>query len=190
MNRLFSKLLTAWNIFKFRMHRVSFGSRLRVSGHVGLINRGTCIIGNHFVCTSGTMANTMGRNMRSYIYVASGAKLQIGDETGMSSATIRCNVNIVIGSNVKIGALTIITDTDAHSLDYKLRRDPTTDAANAKSRPIVIEDDVFIGVGSIISKGVTIGARSIVSAGSVVTHSIPPDEIWAGNPAKFIRKFK
>lgn len=54
--------------------------------------------------------------------------------------------------------------------------------------PITIEDHAFIGAHSIILKGVTIGKCSIVGAGSVVTHNIPEHEIWAGNPAKFIRK--
>lgn len=53
---------------------------------------------------------------------------------------------------------------------------------------MVIEDNVFIGARCIILKGVTIGENSIVGAGSVVTKSIPANEIWAGNPAKFIRK--
>lgn len=190
MNRLYSKILTAWNILKFRRAGVKFGPRLRVSGHVGLENKGECTLGEHFVCTSGTMANAMGRNMRSFIKVAPGARLTIGDNVGMSSATLRCAKSITIGNNVKIGALVIITDTDAHSLDYRLRRDPGTDAPNAKTRPIVIEDDAFIGTCSIICKGVTVGARSIVGAGSVVTHSIPADEVWAGNPAQFIKKLK
>ena len=54
--------------------------------------------------------------------------------------------------------------------------------------PVIIEDTVFIGAKCIILKGVTIGQNSIVGAGSVVTKSIPADEIWGGNPAKFIRK--
>lgn len=53
--------------------------------------------------------------------------------------------------------------------------------------PVVIEDNVFIGARSIILKGVTIGENSIVGAGSVVTRSIPSNQIWGGNPAKFIR---
>lgn len=185
---LFHKATTAWNIVKFKCSKVRFGSRLRVSGHIGLRNEGECIIGNNFVCTSGTMANAMGRNVRSFIAIAPNAKLIIGNNVGISSSVIRCKSSVIIKDNVKIGALTIITDTDAHSLDYKLRRDYRTDGANAKSKEIIIEDDVFIGASSIICKGVTIGARSIIGAGSVVTKSVPPDEVWAGNPAKFIRK--
>ena len=54
--------------------------------------------------------------------------------------------------------------------------------------PIVIEDDVWIGAHSLILKGVHIGARSIIAAGSVVTSDIPSDSIAGGNPAKVIRK--
>ena len=187
---IYLKFSTALNILKFKKHRINFGKKLRVSGRIGIINKGCCKIGNHFICTSGTMVNAMGRNMKSFIKIAPSAKLLIGNNVGMSSSCIRCTKSIFIGNNVKIGALSIITDTDAHSLDYNLRRNPSTDFQNARSLPIVIEDDVFIGTCSIICKGVTIGARSIIGAGSVVTKSVPADEIWAGNPAGFIRSLK
>ena len=51
-----------------------------------------------------------------------------------------------------------------------------------------IKKNAFIGTGTIITKPVTIGERSIVGAGSIVTKNIPDDEVWAGNPARFIRK--
>ena len=56
------------------------------------------------------------------------------------------------------------------------------------AKPVVIEDDVFVGTHCIICKGVRIGNRSIVAAGSVVVKDIPNGEVWGGNPAKFIRK--
>ena len=187
---IYLKVSTALNIIKFKRVGINFGKRLRVSGAIGIINEGICQIGDHFICTSGTMVNAMGRNMKSFIKVAPSAKLIIGDNVGISSSCIRCAKSIYIGNNVKIGALSIITDTDAHSLDYTLRRNPSTDSKNAKSSPILIEDDVFIGACCIICKGVTIGSRSIIGAGSVVTKSVPADEIWAGNPARFIRSLK
>lgn len=76
-------------------------------------------------------------------------------------------------------------DTDSHSLNYLLRRDANTDVPNTK--PIIIEDDVLIGARSIVLKGITIGARSIIGAGSIVTKSIPSDCIAAGNPCKVIK---
>lgn len=51
-----------------------------------------------------------------------------------------------------------------------------------------IGDHTFIGTGTIISKDVKIGSNVIVGAGSVVTKDIPDNEIWAGNPARFIKK--
>lgn len=51
-----------------------------------------------------------------------------------------------------------------------------------------IKKNAFIGTGTIITKPVTIGERTIVGAGSIVTKNIPDDEVWAGNPARFIRK--
>lgn len=62
------------------------------------------------------------------------------------------------------------------------------DSLTAASAPIVIKDDVLIGTRCIILKGVTIGARSIIAAGSIVTKSIPADCIAGGNPCKVIRK--
>ena len=54
-------------------------------------------------------------------------------------------------------------------------------------KPIVIGDDVWIGSRSLIMKGVHIGNGAIIGAGSVVTKDVPPYEIWAGNPAHFIK---
>ena len=59
-----------------------------------------------------------------------------------------------------------------------------------QAKPIIIEDDVFIGARCLVLKGVTIGRGAMVGAGSVVTKNIPPCEIWAGNPAKYIKSIK
>ncbi len=79
-------------------------------------------------------------------------------------------------------------DSNAHSLNAGLRRDYNSDMKHKVDAPIVIEDDVFIGMNSIILKGVTIGARSVIGAGSVVTRSIPADCVACGNPAVVIKK--
>lgn len=93
--------------------------------------------------------------------------------------------SITIGNHVKIGACVLLTDTDAHPIDYVSRRFSNE---GTKSAPIVIEDDVWIGAHCVVLKGVTIGARSIIGAGSVVTKNIPADCIAAGNPCKIIKK--
>ena len=94
---------------------------------------------------------------------------------------------IIIGDRVTVGANSILVDTDFHPLDALARQNTPWDGGTA---PIMIEDDVFIGMGTLVLKGVTIGGRSIIGAGSVVTRDIPPDVIAAGNPATVIRKLK
>ncbi len=104
--------------------------------------------------------------------------------------------SIKIGNGVNIGGDCIIMDTDAHNLDWKIRAGLVKnsegmiieDTTSALSAPIEIEDHAFIGTRSIILKGVTIGARSIIAAGSVVTKSIPPDCIAGGNPCRVIKQ--
>jgi len=104
----------------------------------------------------------------------------------MSSTVLWAHNKIVIGNYVKIGGNCILIDTDAHNLDFSIRRGQYTDWG--ESAPIVVEDDAFIGANCIILKGVTIGARSIIAAGSVVTKSIPADCVAGGNPARVIRQ--
>jgi acetyltransferase-like isoleucine patch superfamily enzyme len=93
-----------------------------------------------------------------------------------------CTSRIIIGNNCMIAANTIFADvghgTEAATL---LNKQPVI------SEDIVLEDDVWIGVGSIILKGVNIGKGSIIGSGSVVNKSIPEYQIWAGTPARYIR---
>lgn len=114
-----------------------------------------------------------------------GGNLTIGNNVGMSSPTIWCDEKIVIGNDVRIGALVTILDTDCHSLNYV---DRMNGDKNTKTKPVVIEDGVLIGAQSIVLKGSHIGARTVIGAGSVVCGNIPSDCIAAGNPCKFIRK--
>ena len=148
---------------------------------------GKCRIGDNFRMNNGLRFNPIGFPQPCTIYVAEGATLMIGDNVGMSQASIICHKVIVIQSNVKIGGGTMVYDTDFHSIDYMNRRNHKLDMDGKKMAKVTIEHDAFIGAGCIILKGVTIGACSIVGAGSVVTKSIPPCQVWAGNPAKFIR---
>lgn len=182
-----------FNKWLFKVKDVKIGENGAVMGQVSIIGPGRITIGNNFMLTSGEHINPIFANMQASFFTDSpDAKITIGNNVGMSSPRLWIHDSLTIGDNVKIGGGVLLMDTDCHELNYKVRNGslPTGEGWEeaTKSAPIVIEDDVWIGAQSIILKGVTIGARSIIGAGSVVTKSIPTDCIAGGNPCKVIRK--
>lgn len=192
--RIANKYWLYINPLKFRNKGVRMGRNAILRNRIYLVMRGHCSMemGDRVVISSGDGINPLCRNICAEIFVDDGAKLSIGSETGLSSPTIWCQHEVTIGSHVLIGGDVIIIDTDAHSLDYHDRRNewvPNSGALKkAKCAPIHIGNDVLIGTRAIILKGVTIGDRSIIAAGAVVCSNVPEDELWGGNPAKFIKK--
>lgn len=126
----------------------------------------------------------------SKIYVLPGASLHMGENTGMSSVSIICKQEISIGSNVRIGAGCLILDSDMHSVDWRLRASKGNDIKNARCEPVSIGDYAFIGARSIILKGVHIGEKAVISAGSVVVDDIPANCMAGGNPCKVIKSLE
>lgn len=112
-----------------------------------------------------------------------GACLEVGTDFAMTGGVLCAARRIVIGNHVNIGANTTIADTDFHPIAARARRldEP------GRSAPVVIADDVFIGMNSLVLKGVTVGRGSVIGAGSVVTGDVPPGVVAAGNPAKVVR---
>lgn len=184
------KFWILWNRLRFRLLGIKCGPNARVCNNVYIKLKGnnTVNIGTGFALSSGGGYNPLARNIKASLELETNACVKIGDNVGLSSACIWIYDYLRIGNNVKIGGDTIILDSDAHSLDYTQRRNGGTDRINAKKRGIEIEDDVLVGTRCIILKGVTIGARSVIGSGSVVTKSIPCDCIAAGNPCKVIKQ--
>lgn len=112
------------------------------------------------------------------------AEIEIGSHVGISGGSICAARSIVIGDGTMIGANVTITDTDFHSLSPQRRAD---EGDMGISNPVKIGKSVFIGTNAIILKGVNIGDNSVIGAGSIVTKSIPPNVIAAGNPCRAIR---
>ena len=125
----------------------------------------------------------------SKITVMEGAKLMIGDNSGMSNTVLWCRERIEIGDYVNIGTGCFIMDNNFHSTDWKIRMS-RVEKGKIATAPIIIKDHVFIGAHCIINKGVTIGEKSMVAAGSVIVKDIPDGELWGGNPAKFIKRIE
>jgi maltose O-acetyltransferase len=90
---------------------------------------------------------------------------------------------IRIGPRALIGSFVEIFDSDFHELHPDRRRGGTP-----KMAPVELAENVFVGDGALILKGVTVGAHSVIGAGSVVTSSVPEGVIVAGNPAKVVRE--
>ena len=179
------KLYPRINRMILKAHGVVFGKNIQIPGKVlWLIRGGRITIGDNFYLSSGNGVNPIASNLQADVYVEPGATLTIGNNVGMSSTRLWIHESARIGNNVKIGGCVLITDTDAHPMDYMARRSSNE---GTKSAPVVIEDDVWVGAHCIILKGVTIGARSIIGAGSVVTKSIPADCVAAGNPCRVIK---
>lgn len=166
--------------------------RFSTSGipYLSIARDGRFIIGSNFRMHNGNMGNPIGRPQRCVFTVGKGASLIIGENVGLSSTALVAHQKITIGDNVKIGAGVCIYDTDFHALDAKCRMDSATDFKNKKCKEVIIEDNVFIGAHATVLKGVRIGENSIVGACAVVTKEIPPNEIWGGNPAIFIKKIE
>ena len=149
---------------------------------------GGVIIGKHFTCLNKVDSNSLGLIQPClFNIVLKGKRITIGDHVGISGATLCAVEDILIGNNVMIGSGVIITTTDSHPIHWEARRLNTEPPASA---PVVIGNDVFIGARAIILKGVTIGDGAVIGAGSVVTKSIPPRVIAAGNPARIIKEIK
>ncbi len=126
-----------------------------------------------------------------------GGAIEIGEWCYVGASTrIWSAARVTIGARVLIAHACEIHDWNAHPIDARARhrhfRDILTTGHpaqldDAPSTPVVIEDDVWIGFGSTVLKGVTIGRGSIVAARSLVTESVPPGVLVAGSPARVVR---
>ncbi|WGV98095.1 sugar O-acetyltransferase [Vibrio sp. YMD68] len=111
-----------------------------------------------------------------------GKTISVGRDTYINmGVTMLDNAAIKIGDNVLIGP-NVQFYTPTHSLDCKQRR-----KWEVHCLPIDVENDVWIGGNVVICQGVTVGARSVIAAGSVVTKDVAPDTLVGGTPAKLIR---
>ncbi len=176
------------NQMVMRLKGISYGTNLVTYGSIFIRGTGMISLGNDVTITSCRETNPIGGDTKTILFAKENGKIRIGDHVGLSNAAVVALDSILIGNNVLIGGNCKIYDHDFHSLDFETRILPGNQGVVAK--PVCIKDGAFIGAHSIILKGVTIGEKSIIGAGSVVTKNVPDGEIWAGNPAKFIRKIE
>lgn len=170
-----------------RLMGVEFGEELNLLGFP-IVFRGprTSIkIGRGVTLCSWSRFTALGVNHPVVLRtMAPGAQIEIGDHVGISGGSICAAVSVTIGAYTMFGANVTVADTDFHAIKPENRRYSQEDV---KSAAVVIGENVFIGTGSFVLKGVHIGDNSVIGCGSVVTRDIPRDTIAAGNPCKVIR---
>lgn len=119
--------------------------------------------------------------------------IEIGNDCYITNASIVCSEKIIIGNGVFIAGGVTIADSDFHPLDPAMRLADTialSPIGNPKnrpfirSRPVVIEDDVWVGFNATILKGVHVGAGAVIEPGSLVIENVPAGKTVSGNPAK------
>jgi galactoside O-acetyltransferase len=123
------------------------------------------------------------------------ATIEIGARTSIGGSLIVAAQRVSIGDDVLISWDVTIVDHDSHNLDFALRKDDAVawhagkkDWSNVAIAPVTICDKVWIGLGVTVLKGVTIGEGAVVAARSVVTKSVPPWTLVAGNPARALKQ--
>lgn len=187
-----------WNRLFFILIGVQYGKNMCIRNKLYVTGSGKVIIGDDFKFTSGDNLNPICRNIRGVLFtMLPDARIEIGNNVGMSSTCIWAKQLVRIGDNVHIGGDCIVLDNDVHPHNYIERRDEYLRNNSREdylsiipTASVIIEDDVWIGARCQVLKGVHIGARSIIAAGSIVTKNIPADVIAGGNPCKVIKELK
>lgn len=172
-----------WNEPLFRSQCETVGYSFRMEELPYIQGTGRIVIGNG-VRLSGRSSITFGRLAGVH------PELVLGDGTFIGHG---CGFNV--GRSVRVGKHclfatgVLVYDLDGHPLDAASRR--AGEPAGADDiRPVVIGDDVWVGSGAVILKGVTIGDRAVVAARAVVTRDVPADTVVAGNPARGVKEIQ
>lgn len=178
------------NWFKviMKMTKVKYGKNLVLKGVPVIFNAkgATLEIGNGVNIKSSFLSNLVGLYSRTIIVTrAKDAFIKIGDNVGISGATIYARKGITIGNGTMIGGNVKILDNDFHPTELENRHNQ--DKSLVPAEKIGIGENCFIGVNAIILKGTVLGDGCIVGAGAVVSGKFEANSVIAGNPARVIK---
>ncbi|UZD23867.1 acyltransferase [Algoriphagus halophytocola] len=175
-NKVVRKLITKYFFLKHRKHLVLKGNNI--------IQRRLCI--NVFNYNNNILKITLDKraSLKHDVIIQGSGSIFLGKKSFIGSfSVIGSNESIYIGDNVMVAQSVSIRDTDHNFSDLET---PMI-SQGIVTAPIIIEDDVWIGYGAVITKGVTIGKGAIVAANAVVTKDVPEYAIVGGVPAKIIK---
>lgn len=188
---LYQKKSKLIGLFSTRISQFFYSKRLTIHpsfnvwGKIRFIimGEGSITIGNNFHAISSRKRSVITLFSPCHITSIGNAKIIIGKNVSLNGTTITARNNISIGDRTQIGPNTIIMDSDGHPIW------PPEDRWEKKgpSSPVIIENDVWIGMNCIILKGVTIGSGSVIAAGSIVIKDVDSNSVYAGNPAQKIK---
>ena len=184
MNAGFYKIL-------MKCMKITYGKGLLLKGVPVIFNKKGAVmeLGENIVVKSSFLSNLVGLYQRTIIVTRTPeAVIRIGDNVGISGATIYARKEIEIGDNTCIGGNTKILDNDFHPLEIEARNADIKEKIGTK--PIKIGKNCFIGCNALILKGTELGDGCVVGAGAVVSGKFEPGSVIAGNPAKVIRKLE
>ena len=180
-----------WYKILLKFMKIKYGKKLLLKGTPVIFNKRNAQMefGENVTIKSSFLSNLVGLYSRTIIVTrTSEAKIKIGNNVGISGATIYARKEIEIGDNTLIGGNVKILDNDFHPLEIEARNNDIKE--KILTEPIKIGKNCFIGCNSIILKGAELGDGCIVGAGSVVTGKFEDNSVIAGNPAKVIKKLK
>ena len=179
------------NWFKILMKatKVKYGRNLLLKGVPVIFNKGGAIleIGDNVTIKSSFLSNLVGLYSRTIIVTRTNeARIKIGNNVGISGATIYAIKGIDIGDNTLIGGNVKIIDNDFHPIDIEARNIDIKEKIGTK--PVTIGKNCFIGCNSILLKGTVLGNGCVVGAGAVVSGRYEDNCVIAGNPARVVKR--
>lgn len=181
------------NYFKIimKLNKVSFGKNLNLFGVPVIFKKSGSVlkIGDNCSIKSNFLSNLIGINHRTIIVTRTQeAKIHIGNNVGISGATIYARKGITVGDNTLIGGNVKILDNDFHPIEVDARNRDDKDMI--RSKEVFIGKNCFIGCNALILKGTKIGDGCVVGAGSVVSGNFSNNVVICGNPARVIKNIK
>lgn len=178
-----------WYKVLLKLMKIKYDKKLLLKGMPVIINKkgAEMEIGENVTIKSSFLSNLIGLYSRTIIVTRTAeSKIKIGNNVGISGATIYARKSIEIGDNTLIGGNVKILDNDFHPLEIEARNKDIKEKILAK--PIKIGKNCFIGCNSIILKGTELGDGCIVGAGAVVCGKFEDNSVIAGNPGRVLKK--
>lgn len=179
-----------------KLFKVKYGKNLLLKGAPFIFNKNgaSLVIGDNVTIKSSFLSNLVGLYSRTIICTRTPeAEIIIGNNVGISGATLYARKRIYIGDNTCIGGNCKILDNDFHPIEWEERNRLMLEHSGSEvndfipTKPIHIGENCFIGCNTIILKGTVLGDGCVVGAGAVVSGRFENGSVIVGNPGKVIK---